>query len=77
MRRRKSRAARLQMTCPEKHRERDRFTGNENRDPKRTFNFSPKETQTTPHAATGRENLNVLLQKSKKRSTLSRSTVFF
>lgn len=37
MRRRKSRAARLQMTCPEKHRERDRFTGNENRAPKRTF----------------------------------------
>lgn len=37
MRRRKSRTARLQMTCPEKHRERDRFTGNENRAPQRTF----------------------------------------
>lgn len=29
VRRRKSRTARLQMTCPEKHRKRDRFTGNE------------------------------------------------
>lgn len=37
MRRRKSRTARLQMTCPEKHRKRDRSTGNENRAPKRTF----------------------------------------
>lgn len=37
MRRRKSRIARLQMTCPEKHRERDRSTGNENRAPERTF----------------------------------------
>ena len=64
MRRRKSRAARLQMTCPEKHRERDRFTGNENRAPKRTFNISPKKTQTSPHAATGRENLDVLKQRS-------------
>lgn len=31
------RIARLQMTCPEKHRERDRSTENENRAPKRTF----------------------------------------
>lgn len=41
MRRRKSRAARLQMTLPEKHRERDRFTGNENRAPKRTLSAPP------------------------------------
>lgn len=40
MRRRKRRTARLQMTCPEKHRERDRLTGNENRASKRTVSKS-------------------------------------
>lgn len=72
MRRRKSRTARLQMTCPEKHRERDRFTGNENRAPKRTFSAPTLALKRLLHATTGRDDLDLLLQKSKRRG-LARS----
>lgn len=76
VRRRKSRTARLQMTCPEKHRERDRFTGNENRAPKRTFSAPKLALKTTPHASTGRENLNVLKKSERRGLTLSWSSLF-
>lgn len=59
VRRRKSRAARLQMTCPEKHRE-DKIHREWKHISQKDIqctNINPQQTQTTEHATTGRKNL--------------------